>query len=1030
MSNRPGESAFELATVERLEHLGYSYANGFQLREDAAFPPQKVVREDWLRDHLAARYAHLPSVALDLAVARAVANDGVSLAHRNLDFHQKLTRGIEVSYERADGSEHTEHVHLVAWDEPEANDVRVVNQLPIQGQNDRRPDVLIYVNGFPLVVFELKNPHDAYTTAHGAYNQLQHYAVDIPQLFEYNALCVVSDGVYTLHGMFSSAWQWFAPWKSIDGRSVELITTGSMKTLAEGLFPKDRLLDYIRHFIVFEQGEREPVKKGAKYHQFFGVRFAVREALRATAPEGDRKIGVVWHTQGSGKSLSMVFFVGILRQRMNNPAFVVQVDRTDLDEQLYDTFVASRQLVGQVHHADDVDELRRLLQTEGGEVIFTTVEKFRLKGDELEHPVLSDRRDVIVMADEAHRTQYGFDPKVRRRNGTLTTTYGYAKYLRDALPGASFIGFTGTPVDDTDRDTQAVFGNVIHTYDIPQAQADKAIVPIYYEPRLASLRLLNEGVDDELEEIAEGKETEKLKSKWAAMEAAAGTEERLRAIAKDIVNHYEDRSGPGGVFGKAMVVCMSRRICVRLFDQVIKLRPDWHDSDTSEGKIKVVMTGDLSKDPKAWSKAGHITTKARRETIKQRMKDPDDPLQIVIVRDMWLTGTDIPCLHTLYVDKPMRGHNVMQAIARVNRVFRDKPGGVVVDYIGIGKRLKEASAKYRRSSFGEPTEELETAAKDQFFTRLDAMREAMPEGATVAGWPSLSNIEREDLTSHILGHFVATDELRAAYLHSEKSLSAAYSLVKHLDDVRPHADEIAFYQMVRSGLQKTLPTAATEDAGQSAAVQDLVDRSLGAEEVVDIYEAAGLDRPDISVLDDSFLEEFKSKEQENLRLKLLEKLVQDEIQVRERKNVQRYRSFREMLEATLERYHAGAITAAEVIQAMIKIKEEIESAEDREKATGLSDEELAFYDAIAGLEEDAYDMPFLCTLVREVTEAVKGNLKVDWTKPHRENVKASVQSAVKMVLRKRGVKGEHFHFILKRIMEQAEARYESWPVAV
>lgn len=1027
--SRPGESAFELATIERLERLDYTYANGFHLREDESFPPEKVVREDWLRAHLASRYPHLPGSALDFAVTHALGNDGVSLIRRNLDFHRKLTRGFEVPYKLADGSEHTEHVHLVAWDDTDANDIRVVNQLPIRGLNDRRPDVIVYVNGLPLVVFELKNPHDEYTTAHGAFNQLQHYAVDISQLFEYNALCVVSDGVNTKHGMFSSEWQWFAPWKSIDGRTVEQATTGSMKTLVDGLFPKDRLLDYVRHFLVFEQGEGEPAKKGAKYHQFFGVRFAVDEALRATSPEGDRKIGVVWHTQGSGKSLSMVFFVGILRRRMNNPTFVVQVDRTDLDEQLYDTFVASSQLVGQVHHADDVDELRTLLQTEGGEVVFTTVEKFRLKDEEDAHPVLSDRRDVIVMADEAHRTQYGFDPKLRQRNGTLTTTYGYAKYLRDALPGASFIGFTGTPVDEADRDTQAVFGNVIHTYDIPQAQADDAIVPIYYEPRLAPLRLLNEGVDDDLDEIAEGDEVERLKSKWAALEAAAGTEGRLRALARDIVDHYEERTGPGGVFGKAMVVCMSRRICVRLYDEVTNLRPDWHDPETSKGRIKVVMTGDLSKDPKAWSEAGHITTKARRETIKQRMKDPDDPLKMVIVRDMWLTGTDIPCLHTLYVDKPMRGHNVMQAIARVNRVFRDKPGGLVVDYVGIGHRLKEASAKYRKSNFGEPTEELETAAKGQFFARLDAMRDMTPEGVEVAGWPSLSNLEREDLTSLALGHFVETDEVRDAYLHAEKSLSSAYSLVKHLGDVRPHADEVAFYQMVRAGLKKTIPVTVEEVEGQNEAVQDLVDRSLGAEEVVDVYQAAGLDKPDISVLDDSFLEEFKSKQQENLRLKLLEKLLQDEIRVRERKNLQKYRSFREMLEATLDRYHAGAITAAEVVRAMIQIKEEIESEDKRKEETGLSDEELAFYDAIAGLVDEAYEVPFLCDLVREVTEAVKRNLKVDWTKPHRENVKAGVQAAVKMVLRRRGVRGEHFQFILNRVMEQAEARYESWPMA-
>lgn len=1029
MTDRPGESAFELATIERLERLDYRYENGFHLREDEGFPLERVVREDWLRLHLQERYPSLPAVALEEAIQQALGNEGVSTLQRNLDFHRKLTRGIEVQYEGDDGLDTHAHVYLVNWDDPEGNDYRVVNQLPIRGSNDRRPDVIIYVNGLPLVIFELKNPNDEYTTAHGAYNQLQHYTVDIPQLFEFNALSIVSDGTNTLHGMWPSDWVWFAPWKSIDGRNVERATTGSMKTLIEGLFPKDRLLDYIRHFIVFEQGEESIIKKGAKYHQFFGVRFAIEEALRATAPNGDRKIGVVWHTQGSGKSLAMVFFVGILRRRMGNPTFIIQVDRTDLDEQLYDNFVAARQLVGEVKHADSVEELRTLLQTEGGEVVFTTIEKFRLKEEEREHPELSSRRDLIVMADEAHRTQYGFDPKVIRRNGGLTTTFGYAKYLRDALPNASFIGFTGTPIDESDRDTQAVFGNIIHTYDIPQAQADGAIVPIYYEPRLAHLQLVNENVDDDLEEIAEGEEARKLKSKWAALEAAAGTQQRLQMLAQDLVSHYEERTGPGGVFGKAMVVCMSRRICVRLYDEIIKLRPDWHHKDIDKGQIKVVMTGDLSKDPKEWNEAGHITTKERRERIKERMKDPANPLKMVLVRDMWLTGTDIPCLHTLYVDKPMRGHNIMQAIARVNRVFKDKPGGLVVDYIGVGNRLKEAAAKYRKSNFGEPTQELEAAAKDQFFARLEHVRSLLPEGVEVAGWRSLSNVEREDLASLLLGHFVESEDRRDEYLLAEKGLSSAYALVKHLEEVKPYADEVASLQMVRAGLKKTIPVNVDEQEDHDHAVRDLVDRSIATDSVVDVYEAAGLDKPDISVLDESFLEEFKSKEQENLRLKLLEKLLQDEIRLRKRKNLQKYRSFRDMLEATLERYHAGAITAAEVVQAMIRIRKEMEAEDRRKQETGLSDEELAFYDAIASLQGEAYDMPFLCDLVRDVVESVKRNLKVDWTKPHRENVQANVRRAVKMVLRNRGVSRDHFQFILNRVMEQAEARYENWPMA-
>lgn len=1030
MNRLPGESVFEDTTIERLEALEYKYANGFHLREDDDFPLERVVREDWLLTHLQKCYQHLPALALESAVRQAVSNEGVSLLQRNLAFHEKLTRGIEVKYKTAEGQEDYAHVYLVNWENPAANEFRVVNQLPIRGQNDRRPDVIIYVNGLPLVVFELKNPHDEYTTAHGAYNQLQHYTVDIPQLFEYNALCVVSDGTNTQHGMWSAEWQWFAPWKSIDGHTVERVTTGSMKTLIEGLFPQDRLLDYIRHFIVFEQDADAIIKKGAKYHQFFGVRFAVENALRATQPEGDRRIGVIWHTQGSGKSLSMVFFVGILRRRMGNPTFIIQVDRNDLDEQLFDNFVAARQLVGHVQHADSVDELRTHLQTEGGEVIFTTIEKFRLRDEELEHPVLSTRRNLIVMADEAHRTQYGFDPKIRKHKetGTLFTAYGYAKYLRDALPHASFIGFTGTPIDESDRDTQAVFGNIIHTYDIPQAQLDGAIVPIYYEPRLAPLQLINEQVDEDLEEIAEGEEREKLKTKWAAVEAAAGTKERLSVIAQDIIAHFEERTGPGGIFGKAMIVGMSRRNCVRLYDEIINLRPAWHHRDTDKGQIKVVMTGDLSKDPTAWNEAGHITTKERREQIKARLKDPEDPLKMVIVRDMWLTGTDVPCLHTLYVDKPMKGHNIMQAIARVNRVFKDKPGGLVVDYIGIGHRLKEAASKYRTNNFGEPTRELETVAKEAFFDRLDYLRSLLPEGADASSWRTLSNIEREDLISLLLGHLVEPDERRDEYLLAEKKLTSSYSLVKHLDAIKDVADEVAFYQMIRAGLRKTLPDTVEASQNRDHAVRDLMDRSIEAEGVVDIYEAAGLDKPDISVLDDAFLEEFKSKEQVNLRLKLLEKLLNDEINLRKRKNLTKYRSFQEMLDQTLERYHAGALTAAEVVQTITRIYREMKEEDQRKKETGLTDEELAFYDAVSSLGSDVYDMPFLCDLVREVVQAVKNNLKVDWTKPHRDNVKSGVRAAVRMVLRRRGVQKEHFQFILSRVMDQAEARYEHWPM--
>ena len=1011
---RANESDFEVATIERLKALGYAHEDGGELREKPDFSLESVVLNDALRRHLEAEYPHLPPEAIQTAIQIGTNPEGIDVIHRNMFFHDKLTRGFEVKYKIPKGEEF-EHVYLVNWDEPTKNDFRVVSQLPIRGANDRRPDLIIYVNGLPLIVFELKNPYDESPTVEGAYNQIQHYTVDIPQLFEFNAFTVVSDGKTTLHGMFSAEREWFAPWKSIDGHTIKPATTSTMKALIEGLFPKDRLLEYVRQFIVFESVNEVITKKGAKYHQFFGVRYAVEESVRATKADGDRRIGVIWHTQGSGKSLSMIFFVGILERILKNPTFVIQVDRTDLDEQLFDFFVAAKSLVGDVEHAETVEEMRKLLEVEGGGIIFTTLEKFRLREGEAKHPILSDRRNIVVIADEAHRTQYGL-------------TKGFAYQLREALPKASFIGFTGTPISLADRDTQAVFGEIIHRYDIPTAQADKAVVPIYYEARLVKLHLVNQDfVDQELEEITEGDdEARQRAAKWATIETAAGTEDRLTQIAKDILTHYDERQN--AIEGKALVVCMSRRICVALFNQIIKLRPEWHDKEIDKGQVKVVMTGDLSKDPKEWNEAGHITTKEKRERLKARFKDPKDPLKMVIVRDMWLTGTDIPCLHTMYVDKPMRGHNLMQAIARVNRVFRDKPGGLVVDFIGIGASLKEAARKYTAEDFGNPVENIDEVAKEQFLMALEGIRKLIPDDWNVIGWRKLTKIDLEDFMARAYGHFSETDERRDEYLEAEKKLSTAASLVMHLDECRKYADEVVFHQMVRAGLKKTVPGPKEKETREQA-IRDLIDRSILTEGVIDIYKAAGIEKPDISILDERFLEEFKSTKHQNLRLRLLEKLLRDEITLRAKKNLRKYRSFKEMLEEILRRYHSNALTAAEVVQAMIKIRQEMMDEEKRKKETGLDDEELAFYDAVSALGEKAYDMPFLCDLVREVVHAVRKNLKVDWTLPHRENVKAEVRAAVKMVLRKKKIKAEQFEFILGRIMEQAEALYENYPVA-
>ncbi len=1012
MSNHRGtETTFELTTIERLEQQGYGHLLGLELER----PHDEVVMKDLLRANLAARYSDLPPAALDEAVARISRPDGVDTIRRNMAFHQLLTRGFELKVEHPDGRVEHRHIHPIQWDTPTANDFHVCNQLPIHGKNDRRPDIIIYINGLPLVVFELKNPYAIKPTVDDAHNQIQHYVHDISQLFDYNAFTVISDGRTTLHGMWTADMEWFAPWKSINGFDVEPNTTGSMKALVEGLFPKERLLQYLRDFVLFEVANDKITKKGAKYHQFFAVRLAARKTVETVTAGADKRIGVIWHTTGSGKSLSMAFLVGILRRtpELENPSFVIQVDRTDLDDQLHDQFVVARSLVGEVQHAESVDDLRTLLQTEGGEVIFTTIEKFRLKKEngELEHPVLSPRSNVIIIADEAHRSQYGFSE-------------GYARYLAEALPNARRIGFTGTPVSFGGADTVEVFGDVIHIYDIRQSQEDRATVPIYYAPRQVRLHLSQADIDASLKELAEGAgdttELERRKSRWAALAAAAGAKERVEQLAEDLLTHFTDRTTT--LDGKALVVCMTRANCVRLYDELTAL--------PGCPEVKVVMTGNLSDDPPEWNAAGHLTTKGQRDIIKKRMVAPDDPLKIVIVCDMWLTGTDIPCLHTLYIDKPMQGHTMIQAISRVNRVFRDKPHGLIVDYIGVGDELREATAKYTQGGGrGEPAPGIEESARPLFLSCLEEIRLLLPEEQDYGGWRRMTQIEMEDLYSLVYGGLTEDDERTEQFLQAELRLSSAYLLVKHLDDCRGFADEVIFCQRVRKQLRKLRPGGKKKGHELDRAVRDLVDDNVESEGVVDIFRVAGIEQADISILDDDFLQTFKNKSHEDLRLKLLERLMDDAIHTYLKKNPLKAKSFRQMLEETLKKYHNRLVTAAAVIQQMVEIRKQMQADRQRAEQLGMTDDELAFYDAVAASGESIYDQQFLCNLIHDVVQTIKGNLKVDWTEPHREDVKAAVRAAVRRVLRRRGVRQEDFEPFLSRIIQQAEALFADWPFA-
>jgi len=1009
LSRHGSESEFELTTIDRITGLGYRYAPG----EDLLRKPDEVVLQDVLRDELGRRYPDLPERSLEEAVRQFARPEGVDTLRRNTAFHQDLTRGIEVKVEHPSGRVEHQHIYAVDWGNPENNDFLVVNQIGIHGKNDRRPDIVIFVNGLPLVVFELKNPYDEHPTVNDAHNQIGHYRHDIPQLFEFNAVTVISDGVTTLQGAWTADLEWFAPWKSIDGFDVEAKTTGSMKTLIEGLFPKDRLLAYVRHFLVFESANEKITKKAAKYHQFFAVRIAAQKAVESFQPNADRRIGVIWHTTGSGKSLSMAFLVGLLRNNpaLRNPTFVVQVDRTDLDDQLHDQFVAARALVGDVKHADSVDDLREMLRTEGGEVIFSTIEKFRLKTEEgeIEHPVLSQRENIVVIADEAHRSQYGF-------------LKGYARYLAEALPNARRLGFTGTPISFSGADTIEVFGDLIHTYDIQQSQEDKATVPIFYAPRQIKLHLAKPNIDDALKEITDDQpisDLEARKSKWAALAQAAGAKDRVDELAQDLLAHFRDRNET--LQGKAMVVCMTRENCVRLYDALTAV-PNCPE-------VKIVMTGNLSKDPPEWSQAGHITTKAQRDAIKKRMIDPSDPLRMVIVCDMWLTGTDIPCLHTLYIDKPMRGHTIIQAISRVNRVFRDKPHGLVVDYIGIGDQLREATSKYSQGGGrGDPAPDISDKAAAVFAECLDAVRQLMPEGTNYGDWRLLTRIELEDRYAHVFGVLTDDDAHKQHFLDAELRVSQAFLLVKHLDDCRPFADEVIFYQRVRHQILKTIPGRRPE-RDLERAVRDLVDDSVESEGVVDIFKLSGISQPDISILNDDFLQTFKNQPQQNLRLQLLEALLRDEIHNRARRNLAKAKSFKDLLEKTLQRYHNRLLDAAAVVQAMLQIKKDMDADRARALSLGLVDEELAFYDAVAANYEQLYSQDFLRDLVHEVVQSIKRNLKVDWTEPHREDVKAAVRATVKRVLRKKGVKPEDLEPFFVAIMAQAEAIFADWPQA-
>ncbi|MFH1052396.1 MAG: type I restriction endonuclease subunit R [bacterium] len=993
------ESDLEEAAIEWFRELGYAYIHGSEIER----PLKKVVLESRLRTFLSNTYPNIPDDKIEEALKQFVSNNGIDLDHRNRDFHMKMSKGFAVSWKDKDGTEKDCHVYPIDYDEIGNNEFLVVNQFTIDGKNTRRPDIIIFINGIPLVIVELKDMFNPDTTVENAFLQIQHYKEDIPLLFEYNAVTLISDGQETLHGTHSSSREWFTQWKSIDGRTT--IEDGfELFSLIKGLFPKERLLRYLKYFIFHEDHNGTLIKKSAKYHQFFGVEFAVEQTKHAIKPFGDGRIGVVWHTQGAGKSISMAIYTAILKQmpELQNPTIVVEVDRRDLDSQLHGNFVDAQDLVGTVEQAESTEHLRQLLNTEGGGVIFTTIEKFRLiqNGDEkeLRHPVLSERENIIVIADEAHRTQYGL-------------VDGLARNIRDALPNASFIGFTGTPVDSKDSDTIGVFGNTIHVYDIKQAVSDKATVPIFYEPRLAQLHLANENIDEEAEEII-GNSDEANRLKWAAIEDAAGADDRVQKVAKDILSHFLNRTE--SLIGKAMIVCMSRKNCVKLYDAITKLE--------NCPEIAVVMTSNLGKDPIGWNQ--HFRTKKEFEGIKSRFRNENDPLKIVIVRDMWLTGFDAPCVHTMYVDKIMQGHSLMQAIARVNRVFKDKPSGLVVDYIGIGDNLKNATDKYTQSGGeGKPTIDIDEAF-EMFVTIVQEAKTFLPDFINYDKWRSLGSGDKILIAQTSVNYLVKSEDISNTFLESEKALSSLVPIVKSDDRIVEFSNDIGYIQHVGMALRKLIAPRDTRQ--KESAIEQLVTRSIESEEIIDVYAMAGIEKPDISILDDDFL--AGAKEQKSgldIKVKLLNNILNNELKLRLPTNKKKYISLKEEIEKVIERYHSNAIDSYTTIAELVERAKELRNEDKRRSELGLEPEELAFYDIISHSVTSIRDNELIRDIVKRVFKAVKSNLQLDWYK--KENAKAQIRLAVKRELRDK-VELAQLDKILAEIMEQAEGQYKDFPM--
>ena len=1033
------EDIVELAALETLQELGWSYLHGSVIAPDGVAPERRsfgdVVLVGRLEAAIARFNAGAPEAARNEALRRVLTGELPSLVEENRRIHKLLTDGIDVEYRGDKGQTTSTKIWLIDLGRPDANDWLAVNQFAVvENRASRRPDVVLFVNGLPLAVLELKNAASKNATLTDAYNQLQTYLHQIPSLFSTNAVLVTSDGMEARIGSITADQERFMPWRTVDGQDFAHRGTPELETLLRGVFTRENLLALIRDFIVFGDKGEGPFKIIAGYHQFHGAQKAVRQAIEATRPDGDRKIGIIWHTQGSGKSLLMAFFAGLAvkSQALENPTLVILTDRNDLDDQLFGTFGLCRDLIRQnPEQADSRYDLKQLLDKAAGGVVFTTVQKFSPERGEESFPMLSDRRNIIIIADEAHRSQYGFESKLNRETGLRR--YGYAHYIRQAMPEASFIGFTGTPIEAADINTPAIFGEYIDIYDISRAVEDGATVPIFYESRLARIELNEDEkplIDAEIEALIEDEslsEAEKMKAKWSAVEALVGSDKRLEQIAADMVTHLEARIE--AMNGKAMAVCMSRRICVALYNRIIALRPDWHSADDSDGLVKIVMTGAAS-DPLDWQQ--HIGAKKRRDDLGKRARNPDDPLRLVIVCDMWLTGFDAPCMNTMYIDKPMRGHGLMQAIARVNRVFKDKPGGLVVDYIGVAQNLRSALSQYTDSDRDKTgiDEAAAVAAMMERYETIHDLFHGFDYRPGVDGQPR----ERLICLGGAIDWVLKWQESQAAkvkdvedkkrahrrYLDMVLELSKAYALASASDEARTIRDEVGFFQAIRAALAKNTASGKISEKDRSFAVQQLVDRAVASSEIIDILKVAGIQSPDISILSDEFLMEVEKMEKKNLALEALKKLLAGEIVSRSQTNLVESRAFSNRLEEAVARYHAGAMSAVEMIQELIALAKDMQAARARGEEQGLSQEEIAFYDALAENESavEAMGNEKLRLIAHELLEQLRGNVTVDWHQ--RESARARMRVLVKRILKKYGYPPDLADEAVQTVLAQAE----------